>query len=140
MSDPEPMLAGLRRALSPRGRVALLEYRVEDGTGDQIKADHAMSVRQVLIEWRAAGFELAALHDFLPSQHLFFFRAAGGAAGAAGGGETLHDHDLLDAIDAGLVEIEARGSGRGGRDAANPTHEPRAAGDHLTGGDLVRGR
>ena len=75
MSDPEPMLAGIRRALAPGGRVALLEYRVEDGTGDQIKADHTMSVRQVLLEWRAAGFELVALHDFLPSQHLFFFRA-----------------------------------------------------------------
>ena len=118
MSDPEPMLAGIRRALSPRGRVALLEYRVEDGTGDRIKADHTMSVRQVLMEWQAAGFELVALHDFLPSQHLFFFRAAdsgaegGAAAGSdAGGRAALADRDLLDAIDAGLVEVEARGAG-----------------------------
>ena len=127
MSDPEPMLAGIRRALAPRGRVALIEYRVEDGTGDQIKADHAMSVRQVLLEWKAAGFELVALHDFLPSQHLFFFRAAdngaegvaaagraaaGAAAGSdAGGGAVLADHDLVDAIDSGLVEVEARGAG-----------------------------
>ncbi len=134
MSDPEPMLAGIRRALSPHGRVALLEYRVEDGTGDQIKADHTMSVRQVLMEWQAAGFELVALHDFLPSQHLFFFRAAsggaeGGGTGAgggaaasradadaaagsrAGGGAALADHDLFDAMDAGLVEVEARGAG-----------------------------
>jgi SAM-dependent methyltransferase len=108
MSDPEPMLAGIRRALSPRGRVALLEYRVEDGTGDQIKADHTMSARQVLLEWRAAGFELVALHDFLPSQHLFFFRAIGSEAG---GTAALADHDLFDAIDAGLVEVEARGAG-----------------------------
>ena len=107
MSDPEPMLAGIRRALSPTGRVALLEYRVEDGSGDWIKADHAMSVRQVLREWQAAGFELLALHDFLPSQHLFFFRAAG--RGAAGGG-VLADHDLFDALDAGLIEVEARGA------------------------------
>ncbi len=128
MSDPEPMLAGIRRALSPRGRVALLEYRAEDGTGDQIKADHTMSVRQVLMEWRAAGFELLALHDFLPSQHLFFFRAADGgtrggaaagraadddaAAGSdAGAGGALTDHDLFDAVDAGLVQVEARGAG-----------------------------
>ena len=108
MSDPEPMLAGIRRALSPRGRVALLEFRVEDGTGDQIKADHTMSVRQVLGEWQAAGFELVALHDFLPSQHLFFFRAIGSEAG---GTAALADHDLFDAIDAGLVEVEARGAG-----------------------------
>ena len=129
MSDPEPMLAGIRRALAPGGRVALLEYRVEDGTGDQIKADHTMSVRQVLAEWRAAGFELEALHDFLPWQHLFFLRAAAGGVaadggGAAAGGATakgrgtdssrppaLADHDLLAALDAGLVEAEAVGAG-----------------------------
>ena len=109
MSAPEPMLAGIRRALTPRGRVALLEYRAEDGTGDRIKADHTMSARQVLLEWRAAGFELLALHDFLPSQHLFVFRAAGGARDGA----ALADHDLFDAVDAGLVEVEARGAGAG---------------------------
>ena len=126
MSDPEPMLAGIRRALSPGGRVALLEYRVEDGTGDRIKADHTMSVRQVLMEWQAAGFELIALHDFLPSQHLFVFRAADSADGAAAGSAAegvaaaggtagrsavLADYDLADAMDAGLVEVEARGAG-----------------------------
>ena len=107
MSEPEPMLAGIRRALAPGGRVALLEYRVEDGTGDQILADHAMSVRQVLLEWQAAGFELAALHEFLPSQHLFFLRAAGSAAA----GDALADHDLFAALAAGLVEVEAQGAG-----------------------------
>ena len=107
MSEPEPMLAGIRRALAPDGRVALLEYRVEDGTGDQILADHAMSVRQVLLEWQAAGFELAALHEFLPSQHLFFLRAAGSAAA----GDALADHDLFAALAAGLVEVEAQGAG-----------------------------
>ena len=107
MSDPEPMLAGIRGALAPGGRVALLEYRVEDGTGDQILADHAMSVRQVLLEWQAAGFELAALHDFLPSQHLFFFRADG--SGAAD--DVLADHDLFAALAAGLIEVEPRGAG-----------------------------
>ena len=107
MSEPEAMLAGIRRALAPGGRVALLEYRAEDGTGDHILADHAMSVRQVLLEWRAGGFELAALHDFLPSQHLFFFRAAG----VADADSALADHDLFAAIEAGLVEVEPRGAG-----------------------------
>ena len=106
MSDPEPMLAGIRRALSPGGRVALLEYRVEDGTGDRIKADHRMSVRQVLQEWKAAGFALAELHDFLPSQHLFFFRSTADAAEAS-----LDDYDLFDAIDTGRVEAHAVGGG-----------------------------
>ena len=106
MSDPEPMLAGIRRALAPTGRVALLEYRVEDGSGDQIKADHVMSARQVIFEWQAAGFELEALHEFLQSQHLFFFRVAGGQRQDP----ILADYDLFDALDARLVEIEARGS------------------------------
>ena len=108
MSDPEPMLAKIRESLSPKGRVALLEYRVEDGTGDQIKADHTMSVRQVLREWKAAGFELVELHNFLPGQHLFFFRSAGSEFG----GEVLHDHDLFEAIENGLVETEAVGAGK----------------------------
>jgi len=106
MSDPAPMLAGIRRALAPGGQVALLEYRSEDGTGDQIKADHRMSVRQVLSEWKAEGFQLVALHEFLPSQHLFFFRPAEEAAEP-----TLDDHDLYDAIAAGAVEADARGDG-----------------------------
>jgi len=33
-----------------------------------------MSVRQVLAEWNAAGFELVDLMEFLPSQHYFVFR------------------------------------------------------------------
>ncbi len=107
MSDPVPMLAAIRRSLAPGGRVALLEYRVEDGTGDQIKADHRMSVRQVLLEWKAAGFELARLHDFLPSQHLFVFRSTDETTAAS-----LDSHDLFDAIDAGLVEAQAVGAGK----------------------------
>ena len=109
MSDPEPMLARMRESLAPEGQIALLEYRVEDGTGDHVKADHTMSVRQVLSEWRAAGFELVRLHDFLPGQHLFFFRAAADEAGAEE--NTVDDHDLLEAIDSGLVQAEAVGAG-----------------------------
>ena len=107
MSHPEQMLAGIRRALAPDGRVALLEYRVEDGTGDWIKADHRMSVRQVLSEWQAAGFELEALHDFLPAQHLFVFRASDSARSAP----TVADHDLLTALNAGVVDVETVGAG-----------------------------
>ena len=74
--NPGAMLAKMREALKRDGRVALLEYRVEDGTGDHIKGDHRMSVRQVLSEWGPAGFELIELHEFLPSQHLFIFQTA----------------------------------------------------------------
>lgn len=107
MSDPESMLAGLRKVLSPDGRVALLEYRVEDGTGDRIKADHTMSVRQVLQEWESAGFELVELHEFLPTQHLFFFRVSTNRSED----DVLLAYDLFDAIAAGVVELEAVGGG-----------------------------
>ena len=108
MSDYEAMLAGMRAALAPGGQVALLEYRVEDGTGDHLKADHAMSVRQVLAEWRPAGFALVDLLEFLPGQHLFILKAAGDATVA---GDPITSLDLLDALEQGLVEAVAAGNG-----------------------------
>ena len=111
MSDPEAMLAGMRAALAPGGRVALLEYRIEDGTGDNLKSDHAMSVRQVLAEWLPAGFALVDLHEFLPGQHLFILKAAGDSAVP---GVPVRSLDLAEALDAGLVEAEARGAGETG--------------------------
>ena len=108
MSEYEAMLAGMRAALAPGGRVALLEYRIEDGTGDTLKADHAMSVRQVLAEWLPAGFALVALHEFLPGQHLFIMKVAGDAEVP---GDPILNLDLFEAVDRGLVEAEAVGAG-----------------------------
>jgi len=101
IAEPEPVLEKMRAALAPEGRVALLEYRVEDGTGDHVKADHVMSVRQVLSEWRPAGFELVELHEFLPTQHMFVF-----GAGANGG---IRNYDFLDAVAGGIVDAEVTG-------------------------------
>lgn len=108
MSDYEAMLAGMRASLAPGGRVALLEYRIEDGTGDNLKSDHAMSVRQVLAEWLPAGFALEALEEFLPGQHLFIMKVD---ADTAASEESLRNLDLFEAIDEGLVEVEAIGAG-----------------------------
>ena len=112
--DHEAMLAKMRQALKPDGKVALLEYRVEDGTGDHIRGDHRMSVRQVLSEWGPAGFDLLELHEFLPSQHLFIFQpslgdGAAGRDGAAGvePGQVIPDYDLLEAIREGHIEVSA---------------------------------
>ena len=69
----EAMLAKMREALKPDGRVLLLEYRLHGKTAAHIKTEHRMSVVQVLAEWNAAGFELVDLQEFLPSQHLFVF-------------------------------------------------------------------
>lgn len=71
--QPEPMLAKIREALKPGGRVALVEYRAEGDTAKHIDAAHKMTVEQVLAEWSPAGFELKETIEELPSQHLFVF-------------------------------------------------------------------
>ncbi len=71
---PEAMLADILRALKPGGKVALLEYRLDGDTAKHIKAEHRMSVKQVLAEWNPAGFELVDLQEFLPAQHYFIFQ------------------------------------------------------------------
>ena len=108
MSDYEAMLAGMRASLAPGGRVALLEYRIEDGTGDNLKSDHAMSVRQVLAEWLPAGFALAELHEFLPGQHLFIMKVAGDTGV---GGDPIINLDVFEAVEQGLAAAEAVGAG-----------------------------
>lgn len=72
--QPEPMLAKIREALKPGGRVALVEYRAEGDTAAHIHPDHKMTAEQVLAEWTPAGFELVETIEELPSQHLFVFR------------------------------------------------------------------
>lgn len=71
--QPIPMLAKMREALKPGGKVALLEYRLHGDTGAHIRLDHRMSVEQVLAEWEPAGFRLVTRHEFLPTQHMFIF-------------------------------------------------------------------
>ena len=111
LEDPATMLARLREALAPGGRVALLEYRAEDGSGEHIRAEHRMSVRQVLHEWDRSGFRLRELHEFLPSQHLFVLAptAPGGGAAAEAG---LPHYDFLEAVEDGVVEANLTGTGR----------------------------
>lgn len=108
--SPEKMLAKMRESLSPRGRVALVEYRVEDGTGDHIKPNHRMSVRQVLAEWKPAGFELLDLLEFLPTQHIFILRAAE-TSEKPGAPNVMPDIDLVAGLKDGSIEAEAAGSG-----------------------------
>ncbi len=75
-SQPEAMLHAMRRALSPDGVIALVEFRLEGRSAAHIKLDHRMSIEQVMKEWIPAGYELVERIDSLPSQHLFLFRAA----------------------------------------------------------------
>ena len=101
----EAMLTKMRQALKREGRVALLEYRVEDGTGDHIKGDHRMSVRQVLSEWGPAGFDLVELHEFLPSQHLFILQPTRDGAAGVEPRSVMESYDLLEAINAGHIDV-----------------------------------
>ncbi|MSR19539.1 MAG: class I SAM-dependent methyltransferase [Gemmatimonadetes bacterium] len=114
-ANPTTMLEKMRQALKPTGRVALVEYRVEDGSAAQIRSEHRMSVLQVLLEWEAAGFELVELHEFLPSQHLFILQptSASGAPRAAARPMVAH-YDLVEAIAEGRVEVVGTGAGEEG--------------------------
>jgi ubiquinone/menaquinone biosynthesis C-methylase UbiE len=72
--EPKPMLARMREALKPDGRIALVEYRAEDHSADHISPPHRMSVDQILREWTPAGFELVQRIETLPTQHLLVFK------------------------------------------------------------------
>ncbi len=71
-SHPEHMLARMRTALKPDGRIALVEFRTEDDSVP-IKPEHKMSKEQILKEFPPNGFKLLAEFDKLPWQHLMFF-------------------------------------------------------------------
>lgn len=71
-SHPEHMLSAMRKSLAPGGRVALLEFRLEDPEVP-IKLLHKMSKDQILKEYPPNGLKLVRQYDELPWQHLMFF-------------------------------------------------------------------
>ena len=73
LSHPVEVLRELREALKPDGRIALVEFRLED-RNVPIKLLHKMSKEQIAIEFPANGFKLVEEFDELPWQHLMFFR------------------------------------------------------------------
>ncbi|HEX3655425.1 MAG TPA: methyltransferase domain-containing protein [Pirellulales bacterium] len=81
-SHPEEMLAAMRQALKPHGRLALAEFRLED-PDVPIKLLHKMSKKQVLKEFPPNGLKLVEQFDKLPWQHLMFFEPATPEADAA---------------------------------------------------------
>jgi ubiquinone/menaquinone biosynthesis C-methylase UbiE len=71
-SHPEQMLQAMRKALKPAGRIALVEFRLEDPKVP-IKLLHKMSKEQIMKEFPPNGYQLAESFDQLPWQHLMFF-------------------------------------------------------------------
>jgi len=72
---PREMMRAVRAALTPTGRVALVEYRAEDSKVP-IKRIHKMSVEQARKEMAAVGLEFVESVETLPQQHLMFFKRA----------------------------------------------------------------
>jgi ubiquinone/menaquinone biosynthesis C-methylase UbiE len=72
-SQPQKMLRKIRAALTPAGRMVLLEYRKEDPQVPILPA-HKMSVAEVKAEIEPEGFRLEKTLENLPRQHILIFR------------------------------------------------------------------
>ena len=72
LSEPQKMLAAIRAALKPRGRLVLLEYRKED-PAVPIRFEHKMSIAEAKLELESEGFSLERVDDRLPRQHILVF-------------------------------------------------------------------
>src|SRR5688572_12962808 len=66
--DPEGMMASIRRALKPGGRVVVLEYAKESRIAPASPL-HKMSFEEIRREIEPMGFVVDQLLDFLPVQH-----------------------------------------------------------------------
>jgi ubiquinone/menaquinone biosynthesis C-methylase UbiE len=71
-SSPDITLQGLWKALKPKGRLVLVEFRGEDETVP-IKPEHKMTLEQVKKEVEPQGFNFKESLEFLPWQHVIIF-------------------------------------------------------------------
>ena len=71
-NNPKEMIASIKKALKPDGKLFLIEYRGEDSSVP-IKALHKMTEAQAVKEMNAAGFTLERNDDNLPWQHCMVF-------------------------------------------------------------------
>lgn len=68
-SEPQKMIASIRKSLKPDGRMVLLEYRKEDPK-IPIREEHKMTVGEVKAELEPEGFTLSQVIETLPRQHI----------------------------------------------------------------------
>lgn len=73
LGAPQAVLAHLKRALRPEGRLVLIEYKGEDPS-IPIRPEHKMTVAQAKLELESEGFRLSEVDSSLPRQHLLAFR------------------------------------------------------------------
>jgi len=71
-SDPEATLQGLMRALKPRGRLVLVEFRAGDPKVE-IRPEHTMTLDQVRREVEPQGFIFKESLEFIPWQRIIIF-------------------------------------------------------------------
>lgn len=69
---PQEVMGKVVRAMKPKGRVVLVEYRGENPFVP-IKALHKMTQKQVQKEMNSVGLRWLETKDFLPQQHLMIF-------------------------------------------------------------------
>jgi SAM-dependent methyltransferase len=74
LGDPQTMLANIRKALKPDGRLVLLEYKGEDPSVPILPL-HKMTVAQAKLELEHEGYKLARVDSSLPRQHVLIFSA-----------------------------------------------------------------
>ena len=79
-SQPEAMMAAVRRSLKPHGRVVVIEYATEN-TDDPVAGLYTMTLPELRSEIEAAGFQLDRVLDFLPMQHGLIFTVKSQNAG-----------------------------------------------------------
>src|SRR5687767_10234087 len=72
LSDPQTMLANIRKALRPGGRLVLIEYKGEDQS-IPILPSHKMTVAQAKLEVEHEGYTLTMVNSSLPRQHVLVF-------------------------------------------------------------------
>ena len=69
---PKEMLSSITRALRPKGRVVLVEYRPE-ATDISLSPVHRMSIGQARQELTAAGLTFRSAPEILPRQNMLIF-------------------------------------------------------------------
>ena len=71
-SQPEAMMAAVRRVLKPNGRVVVIEYATEVDE-DPTAGVYTMTLEELRSEIEPLGFQLERILDFLPLQHGLIF-------------------------------------------------------------------